>query len=143
MKLKDFFGKNKFFNTFGEIFEVFEEFLIVILTLLLFFLTLNALYNIAVSLISEKYTFMELIPKFLYIFILSELFRLNIIYLTERRIDTSLIVKTTLIAILREVIVKAPGLKFYDYLGLSILLTVLAGIYYIPKYILFLKKIFY
>lgn len=89
MKLKDFFGKNKFFNTFGEVFEIFKEFLIVILTLLLFSLTLNALYDIEFSIFLEKYNLIDLIPKFLYIFILTELFRLNIIYLTEIRIDTS------------------------------------------------------
>ncbi len=89
MKLKDFFGKNKFFNTFGEVFEIFKEFFIVILTLLLFSLTLNALYDIEFSIFLEKYNLIDLIPKFLYIFILTELFRLNIIYLTEIRIDTS------------------------------------------------------
>ncbi len=142
MKIKDILKKYTFHNIFGELFETFEDFAIVILTLLLFILTLNALYDIGLSLISEKYTFMDLIPKFLYIFILIELFRLNIVYLSERRIDTPLIVKTTLIAVLREVIIKAPYLKFYDYLGLSILLTVLSGIYYIPKYIFVSEKNF-
>jgi uncharacterized membrane protein (DUF373 family) len=65
-----------------------------------------------------------------------------IVYLTERRVDTSLIVKTTLIAVLREIIIKAPHLKFYDYLGVSILLIVLGSMYYIPKYIFISEKDF-
>ena len=65
-----------------------------------------------------------------------------IVYLTERRVDTSLIVKTTLIAVLREIIIKAPYLKFYDYIGISILLIVLGSMYYIPKYIFISEKDF-
>ncbi|GAB6073048.1 hypothetical protein JCM14244_14250 [Venenivibrio stagnispumantis] len=48
-----------------------------------------------------------------------------IVYLSERRIDTSLIVKTTLIAILREIIIKAPTFHLPEYIGVSILLSVL------------------
>jgi uncharacterized membrane protein (DUF373 family) len=65
-----------------------------------------------------------------------------IVYLTERRVDTSLIVKTTLIAVLREIIIKAPYLKFYDYIGISILLIVLGSMHYIPKYIFISEKDF-
>jgi len=112
MKFKDIL-KNQFLHEkLGDIFELFEDIIIVLLTVLLFILSINALFDIGLALFSEKYSFIELIPKFLYVFILTELFRLMIVYLTERRVDTSLIVKTTLIAVLREIIIKAPYLKF-------------------------------
>jgi uncharacterized membrane protein (DUF373 family) len=142
MKFKDILKGNFLHEKLGDIFELFEDIIIVLLTVLLFILSINALYDIALALFSEKYSFIELIPKFLYVFILTELFRLMIIYLTERRVDTSLIIKTTLIAILREIIIKAPHLKFYDYIGISILLAVLGSMYYIPKYIFVSEKDF-
>ncbi|ACD67091.1 MAG TPA: hypothetical protein DEA57_04175 [Sulfurihydrogenibium sp.] len=142
MKFKDIL-KNQFLHEkLGDIFELFEDIIIVLLTILLFILSINALFDIGSALFSEKYSFIELIPKFLYVFILTELFRLMIVYLTERRVDTSLIVKTTLIAVLREIIIKAPYLKFYDYIGISILLAVLGSMYYIPKYIFISEKDF-
>lgn len=142
MKFKDILKAHFLHEKLGDIFELFEDIIIVLLTVLLFILSINALYDIALALFSEKYSFIELIPKFLYVFILTELFRLMIVYLTERRIDTSLIVKTTLIAVLREVVIKAPNLKFYDYIGVSILLIVLGSMYYIPKYIFISEKDF-
>ena len=119
----------------GSSLELLEDIVIFILTILLFILSIFALYDIALALFKEKIKFYDLIPKFLYIFILTELFRLMIVYLKERRIDTSLIVKTTLIAILREVIIKAPHFKMTDYIGVSIILAVLGLMYYIPKYV--------
>ncbi|WP_297888357.1 phosphate-starvation-inducible PsiE family protein [Sulfurihydrogenibium sp.] len=132
--IKRILEPHKLHQKLGDLFEFFEDLIIVILTIILFVLSLMALFDLGQATFSHKYSFMDLIPKFLYVFILAELFRLNIVYLTQRIIDTSLIVKTTLIAILREVIIKAPGLKFHDYLGLSILLGVLALIYYVPKF---------
>jgi len=142
MKFKDILKGNFLHEKLGDIFELFEDIIIVLLTVLLFILSINALYDIALALFSEKYSFIEIIPKFLYVFILTELFRLMIVYLTERRVDTSLIVKTTLIAVLREIVIKAPHLKFNDYIGISILLIVLGSMYYIPKYIFISEKDF-
>jgi uncharacterized membrane protein (DUF373 family) len=142
MKFKDILKAQFLHEKLGDIFELFEDIIIVLLTVLLFILSINALFDIGSALFSEKYSFIELIPKFLYVFILTELFRLMIVYLTERRVDTSLIVKTTLIAVLREIIIKAPYLKFYDYIGISILLAVLGSMYYIPKYIFISEKDF-
>jgi uncharacterized membrane protein (DUF373 family) len=142
MKFKDILKDHFLHEKLGDIFELFEDIIIVLLTVLLFILSINALFDIGLALFSEKYSFIELIPKFLYVFILTELFRLMIVYLTERRVDTSLIVKTTLIAVLREIIIKAPYLKFYDYIGISILLIVLGSMYYIPKYIFISEKDF-
>jgi len=142
VKFKDILKGNFIHEKLGDIFELFEDIIIVLLTILLFILSINALFDIGSALFSEKYSFIELIPKFLYVFILTELFRLMIVYLTERRVDTSLIVKTTLIAVLREIIIKAPYLKFYDYIGISILLAVLGSMYYIPKYIFISEKDF-
>ncbi|MEJ5173255.1 MAG: phosphate-starvation-inducible PsiE family protein [Hydrogenothermaceae bacterium] len=140
--LKKILEANYLGKKLGDIFELFEDFVIVILSILLFYLSLVALYDIGYAIYDSKATFIELIPKFLYIFILVELFRLMIVYLTERRIDTSMVVKTTLIAILREVIIKAPHLKFEDYLGVSVLIAVLGSMYYIPKVIFYSEKDF-
>ncbi|MGC9006793.1 MAG: phosphate-starvation-inducible PsiE family protein [Sulfurihydrogenibium sp.] len=136
-KLKNLLEPHKLHDKLGDLFEFFEDFIIVLLTLLLFILSMMAIYDLGLAVFSSKYSFMDLVPKFLYVFILAELFRLNIVYLQERIIDTSLIIKTTLIAVLRELIVKAPSLKLLEeYIGISILLTVLALSYYVPKYIL-------
>lgn len=133
-RFKKIFEANYLGKKFGDIFEFLEDLVIVILSILLFFLSINAIWDIGYGIFSQKYSFIELIPKFLYIFILTELFRLMIVYLTERRIDTSMVVKTTFIAVLREVIIKAPHLKFEDYIGISVLIAVLGIIYYVPKF---------
>ncbi len=134
-KLKSLLEPHKVHSKLGSSLEFLEDIIIFVLTILLFILSIFALYDIAVSLFKENIKFYDLIPKFLYIFILTELFRLMIVYLKERRIDTSLIVKTTLIAILREVIIKAPHFGLNEYVGVSVLLAVLGLMYYIPKYI--------
>ena len=139
-KYKKLLEPQKIHEKLGDLFEFFEDVIISLLTLLLFILSIIAIVDLSQALISREYTFMDFVPKFLYLFILAELFRLNIVYLRERIIDTSLIVKTTLIAILREIIIKAPQLKFLDYLGVSVLLAVLALTYYIPKYVLKKEK---
>ncbi len=134
-KIKQMLEPHKIHMKLGSSLEFLEDIIIFVLTILLFVLSIFALNDIAVSLFKEKIKFYDLIPKFLYIFILTELFRLMIVYLKERRVDTSLIVKTTLIAILREVIIKAPHFTINEYLGVSVLLAVLGLMYYIPKYI--------
>lgn len=132
-RLKKILEANYIGRTTRDLFEFLEDFIVLILSILLFFLSIVAILDIGYSIFSQKSSFIELIPKFLYIFILIELFRLMIVYLTERRIDTSMVVKTTFIAILREVIIKAPHLKFEDYIGISILIAVLGVLYYVPK----------
>ncbi|MEZ0323438.1 MAG: phosphate-starvation-inducible PsiE family protein [Hydrogenothermaceae bacterium] len=124
-----------------SILEFFEDLIVLTLSILLFYLSLTALYDLGYSIYEGKIPFINLIPKFLYVFILIELFRLTIVYLTERRIDTSMVVKTTFIAILREVIIKAPNLKFEDYIGISVLIATLGSIYYVPKFIMNRPKI--
>lgn len=133
-KLKQFLEANYLGKRFGDLFEFFEDLIVVVLSVLLFILSVVALWDIGYGIFNQSYSFIELIPKFLYVFILIELFRLMIVYLTERRIDTSMVVKTTFIAVLREVIIKAPHLKFEDYIGISVLIAVLGIIYYVPKF---------
>ncbi len=124
----------------GDTLEFFEDIIILALTLVLFYVSIVAIWDIVATLIVGDVKFMDVIPKFLYLFILVELFRLMIVYLEEKRVDTSLIVKTTLIAVLREIIIKAPHFKLPDYVGVSILVIVLGGLYYIPKYVLKKQK---
>lgn len=126
---------HKIYKKLGDFLEFLEDIIVFILLLLLFLLSIYALYDIFVSLTKAKVKVYDLIPKFIYLFILIELFRLTIVYLKERRVDTSLIVKTTLIAVLREIIIKAPHFKPLDYLGIGVLTLILALMYYVPKYI--------
>lgn len=132
---------NQIHKKLGDTLEFFEDLIILALTGVIFYVSILAIYDIIALVLYEEAKPLEIIPKFLYLFILIELFRLLIYYLKEREIDTSLIVKTTLIAILREVIIKAPHYKFYDYIGASILILVIGSLYYIPKYVF--KKEFY
>ncbi len=135
MEIKKFLKPQAIHGKIGDLLETLEEIIVFILTILLLILSLRALYDIAMDLFVTEISFINLIPKFIYVFILIELFRLMIVYLLERRLDTSLIIKTTLIAILRETIIKAPHLTLHDFIGLSLLLIVLGSMYYIPKFI--------
>ncbi|MGC8677649.1 MAG: phosphate-starvation-inducible PsiE family protein [Hydrogenobaculum sp.] len=125
---------HKLHDKLGDLFEFFEDAIIVSLTLLLFYLSVLAIIDIGRYMIYDKYSFYKILPKFTYLFILAELFRLMIVYLKERRLDTALIIKTTIIAVLRELLIKAPYMHIDDYIGISILLSVLALMYYLPKY---------
>lgn len=128
-------------RTLGNTLEFFEDLIILALTGVIFYISILAIYDIITLVLYKEAKPLDVIPKFLYLFILIELFRLLIFYLKERELDTSLIVKTTFIAILREVIIKAPHFKFQDYIGASILILVIGTLYYVPKYIF--KKEFY
>jgi len=134
-RFKSLLEPHKVHQKLGDLLEFLEDVIVLILLILLFLLSIYALYDIYLGLTEEKVKVYDLIPKFIYLFILIELFRLTIVYLKERRIDTSLIVKTTLIAVLREIIIKAPHFKPLDYLGIGVLTLILALIYYVPKYI--------
>jgi len=128
---------HKLHDKLGDLFEFFEDAIIVSLTLLLFYLSILAIVDIGRYMIYEKYSFSKILPKFTYLFILAELFRLMIVYLKERRLDTALIIKTTIIAVLRELLIRAPNMHLDDYIGISILLSVLALMYYLPRYFFF------
>ncbi|WP_207145051.1 phosphate-starvation-inducible PsiE family protein [Persephonella atlantica] len=134
-KLKDLLEPHKIHKKLGDFLEFLEDIIVLILLILLFLLSIYALHDIYIALTKAKVKVYDLIPKFIYLFILIELFRLTIVYLKERRIDTSLIVKTTLIAVLREIIIKAPYFKPLDYVGIAFLTLILALMYYVPKYI--------
>ena len=128
---------HKLHDKLGSLFELFEDAIIVSLTLLLFYLSILAIVDIAKDMIYDKYSFSKILPKFTYLFILAELFRLMIVYLKERRLDTALIIKTTIIAVLRELLIRAPHMHIDDYIGISILLSVLGLMYYLPRYFFF------
>ncbi|NPA57894.1 MAG: phosphate-starvation-inducible PsiE family protein [Aquificae bacterium] len=134
-KFRDLTEPHKIHQKLGNFLEFLEDIIVLILLMLLFVLSIFALYDIYLALVKVKTKVYDLIPKFIYLFILIELFRLTIVYLKERRIDTSLIVKTTLIAVLREIIIKAPHFQPLDYFGIGFLTLILALMYYVPKYI--------
>jgi len=125
---------HKLHSKLGDTFEFVGDLFIVFLIILLFYLGFLALVDIGHDLIAGKTPFEELLAKFIYIFILTELFRLMIIYLRERRVDIPTVIKTTLIAILREVIIKAPHYKFLDFIGISLLLLSLGVLLYAPEF---------
>ncbi|WP_457641218.1 phosphate-starvation-inducible PsiE family protein [Persephonella sp.] len=134
-KLKVLLEPQKIHEKLGDALEFIEDVIVFFLIILLFVLSVYALHDIALSLMKEKVKVYDLIPKFIYIFILIELFRLTIVYLKERRIDTSLMIKTTLIAVLREIIIKAPHFQPMDFVGIGVLTFILAIMYYVPKYV--------
>ncbi len=131
----DLFEQAKIHKKIGDFLEFVEDIIVLILVIFIFIITIVAISDMAISLFKKGSKVYTLIAKFIYIFILIEIFRLTIIYLKERRIDTSLMVKTTLIAVLREIIIKAPSYKLPEYIGVSVLASTLALMYYIPKYI--------
>ena len=125
----------KLHKKLGDLLEFIEDVIVLILTIFIFIISLFAIFDMGIALFKKDVKVYTLIAKFIYVFILIELFRLTIIYLKERRIDTSVMVKTTLIAVLREIIIKAPSYKLPEYIGVSVLAATLALMYYIPKYI--------
>jgi len=141
-KKPSFLEPNKIHEWLGDVLEFIEDLIVLSLIIFIFIISVFAIVKLGKSLFMGNKDLYKLIAHFIYIFILVELFRLTIIYLKERRLDTSLMVKTTLIAILREIIIKAPTFKLPEYVGVSILVGVLALMYYIPKYIFVSEKRF-
>jgi uncharacterized membrane protein (DUF373 family) len=141
-KKPSFLEPNKIHDILGDLLEFIEDLIVLTLIIFIFIISIFAIIKLGKSLLAEEKDLYKLIAHFIYIFILVELFRLTIIYLKERRLDTSLMVKTTLIAILREIIIKAPTFKLPEYVGVSILVSVLALMYYIPKYVFVSEKRF-
>ncbi|NPA52656.1 MAG: hypothetical protein GXO22_07150 [Aquificae bacterium] len=137
-KIKKLVEPHQIHSKLGDTFEFIGDLFIVFLIILLFYLGFLALIDIGEDLVARTVPFEELIAKFIYVFILTELFRLMIIYLRERRVDVPTVIKTTLIAILREVIIKAPHYKFMDFIGIGFLLLVLGILLYVPE--IFLKR---
>ncbi len=133
-KLKKLVEPHQIHAKLGDTFEFIGDLFIVFLIILLFYLGFLALIDIGQDLIARTTPFEELLAKFIYIFILTELFRLMIIYLRERRVDIPTVIKTTLIAILREVIIKAPHYKFLDFIGIAFLLLALGILLYAPEF---------
>jgi uncharacterized membrane protein (DUF373 family) len=134
-KKPSFLEPNKIHELLGDLLEFIEDLIVLSLVIFIFIISIFAIAKLGNALLNNHKDLYKLIAHFIYIFILVELFRLTIIYLKERRLDTSLMVKTTLIAILREIIIKAPTFKLPEYIGVSILVAVLALMYYIPKYV--------
>jgi uncharacterized membrane protein (DUF373 family) len=106
--------------------------------MVLFALSFLAIHDIGVEIVLHRKNFQEMIHEFIYVFILAELFRLTIIYLKERRIDIDTIVNTTIISILRDVIIKTSQLSMSDFIGISLFLLTIAIVF--KSKLLFLKE---
>lgn len=76
-KLLALIEPHKIHRKLGDALEFIEDIIVFFLIILLFILSVYALYDIAVALMKEKIKVYDLIPKFIYLFILIELFRLT------------------------------------------------------------------
>jgi uncharacterized membrane protein (DUF373 family) len=123
---------------FGKHLELFEDLIVLSMIMVLFALSFLAIHDIGVEIVLHRKNFQEMIHEFIYVFILAELFRLTIIYLKERRIDIDTIVNTTIISILRDVIIKTSQLSMSDFIGISLFLLTIAIVF--KSKLLFLKE---
>jgi uncharacterized membrane protein (DUF373 family) len=99
------------------------------LIVLLFVLSVQALWRLARMAFLERAPPAELLSEVMFVLILTELYRLLIFYLREHRVSAALAVEVALVSILREVMLK--GAHEFDPLRLfaiSLLLIVLGAL---------------
>ncbi|MBV6622560.1 MAG: phosphate-starvation-inducible PsiE family protein [Rivularia sp. (in: Bacteria)] len=118
-------------NTIVRNLERFQNFIVILLCIGLFFVMLIRLGEMFISLL-EPLNFQTITSDILFILILVELFRLLIIYLQEQRISIQSTVQVSLVSALREIllegVVEIPTDKL---LGICAFLIVLGGLLFL------------
>jgi uncharacterized membrane protein (DUF373 family) len=109
--------------------ENLEDVVVSLLIVLLFALSLQALWRIARTAFAPTGTASELLSEVMFVLILLEVYRLLIFYLREHRISVALTIEVALVSTLREVMLR--GAHEFDAMrlfALSALLLVLGGL---------------
>ncbi len=109
--------------------ETLQDVIATLLILLLFVLSLQALWRLARMAINGAAPMTELLSEIVFILILIEVYRMMIYYLHQHRVSVTLMVEVALVSILRELMLKgAYEFEWPRLIALSLMLGVLGGL---------------
>jgi uncharacterized membrane protein (DUF373 family) len=116
--------------------ENLQDGVVLLLLVLLLVLSLQALWRLGHMALIDAAPTTELLSEVVYVLILTELYRLLIVYLREHRISVALAVEVALVSTLREIMLKgAHEFEWLRLLGLSLLLVVLGGLLALARWL--------
>ncbi len=109
--------------------ETLQDVIATLLILLLFVLSLQALWRLARTAINGAAPMTELLSEIVFVLILFEVYRMMIYYLHQHRVSVTLMVEVALVSILRELMLKgAYEFEWPRLIALSLILGVLGGL---------------
>lgn len=101
-KLKRFFGSQTSYGVSG-ILQNLQNLIVVVICLLLFWIMITQIVRTGEAVLEAK-SFRDIAGHLMYLFVMTELFRLMIHYLEEQRILLGTIIEVTIVSLLREII---------------------------------------
>ncbi len=112
-------------SAFRKYIEITTDLILVGLVLVTFFFIMKTIYLLGMDIYKET-NIPYVISEFLFIFILIEVMRILIIYIEFHHVSVDIMVELTIVAILREIMLKgAIELETIKIAGLSLLIAVL------------------
>ncbi len=103
-KIKRFFGSQTSYGISG-ILQNLQNLIVVVICLLMFWIMITQIYHTGQAVLHAQ-KFRDIAGHLLYLFVMTELFRLMIHYLEEQRILLGTIIEVTIVSLLREVILE-------------------------------------
>jgi len=101
-KLKRFFGSQTSYGISG-ILQNLQNLIVVVICLLMFWIMITQIVRTGEAVLEAK-SFRDIAGHLMYLFVMTELFRLMIHYLEEQHILLGTIIEVTIVSLLREVI---------------------------------------
>jgi len=101
-KLKRFFGSQTSYGISG-ILQNLQNVIVVVICLLMFWIMITQIYHTGEAVLQAQ-KFRDIAGHLMYLFVMTELFRLMIHYLEEQRILLGTIIEVTIVSLLREII---------------------------------------
>jgi uncharacterized membrane protein (DUF373 family) len=112
-------------SAFRKYIEIIMDFILIGLVLVTLFFIMKTIYLLGLTIYRET-NIPLVISEFLFIFILIEIIRILIIYIEHHHVSVDIMVELTIVAILREIILKGPiKLETLTIVGISLLIVVL------------------
>lgn len=112
-----------------RILENLQDVIASLLIVLLFILSLQAIWKLAAIALAGEGPISEVLSQILFVLILTELYRLMIFYLREHRVSVALTVEVALVSTLREIMLKgAYEFDAAQTVGICALLIVLGAL---------------
>jgi uncharacterized membrane protein (DUF373 family) len=105
LKLNRYFFHLRLSESIRKILETIQDLIIIALSIAIFYISLRVLTNIFVD-ASHGFELQLVISELLYIMILVETYRMLVVYLKEHRVAVSFMAEISLVAVLREVILR-------------------------------------
>jgi uncharacterized membrane protein (DUF373 family) len=115
--------------------EILQDVIATLLIVLLFVLSLQALWRLGRTAIIGSARMTELLSEIVFVLILMEVYRMMIYYLREHRVSVALMVEVAIVSLLRELMLKgAYESEWLRLVALSVLLSVLGGLLAIERW---------